>query len=228
MLLDLRNDSDVIGEYFEYIDTHTEQTGDAHRYHQKDGTDFLIIQTYGEFVKEFNAWATKSKYYERLVEETRHDCTDDEDWWIDYLTEGNYGYSEEYMVCHECNEVILYNPSSGYRDNYWITNGTVLCEDCIKENAEEYIAEYLTINWERGVPTCDIPINNVFNRKELEEFGFKLVKADLEIGMYGTYNDPIKLLQELTESNHNMDYICHCTDSNPFATYYEIWAREWR
>ncbi len=226
-LQDLRNDADVIGEYLGYIDNHTTQTGDAYRYTQRDGSQFLIIQTYGDFVKEFNTWARESKYYERLVEETRHDCNDDEDWWIDYLTESNYGYDESYMACHECGNVIRYNPSSGYKDNYWINeNGTLLCEECIRENAEEYITEHLIINYEKEVPTNNIPINHVFTQKELEEFGFELIKENLEVGMYGTYDDPIKILQKLTEENHNTDYICHCTNCNPFATYYEIWKRK--
>lgn len=225
IIQDLRNDADVIGEYLSYIDTHTTQKGDAYRYTERDGSQFLIIQTYGDFVEEFNTWARESKYYERLVEETRHDCLGDEDWWIDYLTEGNYGYDETYDAC-ECGNVICYNASSGYKDNYWRTDGGLLCEECIRENAEEYIVDYLTINWERGVPTQNIPLNNVFNKGELEDFGFELVEGSLEIGMYGTYDDPIERLQKLTEENHNTDYICHCTDSNPFATYYEIWKRD--
>lgn len=223
-LPDLRNDADVIGEYLGYIDTHTTQKGNAYRYTQRDGSQFLIIECYGEFVEEFNDWARESEYYERLVEETRHDCKGDDDWWIDYLTESNYGYDESYCAC-ECGNIICYNPSSGYRDNYWMTEAGRLCEECIRENAEEFIEDYLIINWDKGVPERNIPINYIFNKGELEEFGFKLVKENLEVGMYGTYDDPIEILENLTEENHNTDYICHGTSSNPFATYYEIWKR---
>ena len=224
ILPDLRNDADVIGEFLRYIDENNTIRSYANRYTQRDGSEFLIIDAYGNFMKDFNDWARNSEYYERLVEETRHDCLDDECWWIEYLTEDNYGYDDQYMSC-ECGNVICYNPSSGYKDNYWMSGCGVMCEDCIRENAEDYIQEYLTINYEKGVPTSNLPINNVFDKGELEDFGFELVMDNLEIGWYGTYNDPREILEKLTKENKDTDYICHCTASNPFATYYEIWAR---
>lgn len=222
---DLRNDANVIGEYLNYLDEHYQDfKGDAY-FHKRDDEDFLLIQSYGNFLKEFNLWARESKYYERLVEETRHDCGNDEDWWIDYLTEGNYGYDDMYSACTECDNIILTNPTSGIADNYWINGYGILCEHCIRENQDEYVKEYLTVNYETGVPNINVPLNYVFSKSELEDMGFELYKEDLEIGMYGVYNDPRKILKELTETYKETDFICHCTSDNPFATYYEIWKR---
>lgn len=231
VLQDLRVDKDVIGDFFYYIDSTSDLSDvDVERRSQKDETYFYIIQVSYKhnFFQVFNDWVKEiSPYYERLVSETRYDCLADEGWWFDYLTESNWGYSDEWMFCSECGKAINYNPTSGRIDNYWIREDIdILCEDCIRENAEEYIKDQLIVNWEHGVPDTNIPLNTVFSKTELIEFGFKLVWDNLEIGMYGTYHDPRVLLQKLTEENHNTNYICHCTDQNPFATYYEIWAKE--
>lgn len=226
ILQDLRDDADVIGEYLQHVDEHhNECKGSASRYLQKDGTYFLIVDSYGNFIKEFNEWARKSQYYERLVGETRHDCNGDEDWWIGYLTEEKWGYDDEYIPCFHCENVVHYCPTSGEADNYWINDGDFMCEDCIRENSDDYVSEYLSINYEKGVPAGRIPINNVFSSRELEEKGFECVRENLEVGMYGIYDDPKKILKELIGAYRNTDFICHCISNNPFATRYEIYAK---
>lgn len=116
-------------------------------------------------MKEFNAWLRESNYYNQIMEEQNHDCLNDEDWWIDYLTNNEWGYDDEYMVCGRCGNVIHYQCSSGYRDNYWINEGELLCEECIKEHADDYMNSYLVMNYNTGILSQNIPINHIFQKK---------------------------------------------------------------
>ena len=224
--------NEVIKDYLSYLDTIDnnciiQNHGNAFFCTQRDGSEFLIIESYSDFVKEFNAWVREnSYYYNQIMEEQNHDCLSDEGWWISYLTDDEWGYSDEYTVCGHCGNVIHYQCSSGYRDNYWINDGELMCEQCIKEHADDYINNYLVTNYNTGILSQKIPINQIFSKRELEEFGFKCVRDNLKVGMYGAYNDPRPILEQLTKENQNTDYICHCVSENPFATYYEIWGRE--
>lgn len=224
--------NDVIKDYLSHLDTIDnngvmQNHSNAYFYTQRDGSEFLIIESYGDFVKEFNAWVREnSYYYNQIMEEQNHDCLNDEDWWIGYLTDNEWGYSDEYTVCGSCGNVIHYQCSSGYRDNYWINDGELMCEECIKEHADDYINNYLVLNYNTGILSQSIPINRILSKEELKKFSFECVKDNLEVGMYGTYNDPRPILEQLIKENQNTDYICHCVSENPFATYYEIWERE--
>lgn len=224
--------NEVVKDYLSYLDT-IDYSGiiksysNAYFYTQRDGSEFLIIEFYGNFVKEFNAWVREnSYYYNQIMEEQNHDCLSDEDWWINYLTDNKWGYSDEYTVCVHCGNVIHYQCSSGYCDNYWINDGELMCEECIKEHADDYINSYLVMNYNTGILSQNIPINHIFSKSELEEFGFTCARDNLEVGMYGTYNDPRPILEQLIKENQNTDYICHCISENQFATCYEIWERE--
>lgn len=217
--------TEIIREYLDYADEHYKEVcGDAY-FHKRNEEDFLIIEAYnwGRFLRDFNNWLEQSEYYQQLLEETVDRQYDD--YWIDYLTNGNFGNTETYYVCTECDEVILANPSSGHRDNYWITEGSCLCEKCVRENADEYISEYLVVNYDKGVPEVNLPLNQIFTHGELYERGFEVVKEDLELGFYGTYNDHRFYLKKYTEKFKDTDFICHCTEQNPFMTRYDIYAR---
>ena len=115
--------NEVIKDYLSCLDTIDnngvmQNHSTAYFYTRRDGSEFLIIKSYGDFVKEFNAWVREnSYYYNQIMEEQNHDCLNDEDWWIGYLTDNEWGYSDEYTVCGSCVNVIHYQCSSGYHDN---------------------------------------------------------------------------------------------------------------
>lgn len=190
-------------------------------YNYNEENPFVIVYGWNT-IKEFNEWA-KNNYSPYLTLEVGMIRKPDDDCWIDFVTEGNWGFSDEWCFCTECNEPIQRQESPHWK---WYEEGKHICSDCVMENyAEEYINDYLVINWGMGVPTTNIPINAIIPTETLIQFGFVKVKEDLEVGMYGTYDDPLKILIELTNQKHESDFIVHCTSKNPFATYYEVWER---
>lgn len=180
----------------------------------------FVIAEYGWLsIEGFNKWLAKE--YPNVCKEIGQLRDKDDDKWLGFLTDGDWGFSDEWSFCADCKEPIhmIYEP-------HWINIDEILCEDCVREeHAEDYINEHLVINWELGVPSTNIPLNQVLSTETLKEHGFSKVKEGLEAGMYGTYDDPVKILRELTENNRHSDFVVHCTDINPYATNYEIWER---
>ena len=190
-----------------------------------DDEPFLMIDVsrYGErFIEHFNEWFKGTDYYKHLEEDTI--IRDYDTFFLDTLN-ANYGYSDEYTMCFECGNAIRTGDNA---DNYWAMDGLILCESCTRENAEGYIEEYLVYNYETGIPKEGFHINQIFSETELESFGFKKYSKEYEVGFYGTYDDPYKILTEyVNESrNRNTDYIINLISANPFATYYQIWKRD--
>lgn len=187
-----------------------------------DDEPFLIIDAsrYGDrFIEHFNEWFKGTDYYKQLEEDTI--IRDYDTFFLDALNV-NYGYSDEYTMCFECGNAIRTGDNA---DNYWLMDGSILCEKCTRENAEGYIEEYLVYNYETGIPKEGFHINKIFSETELESFGFKKYSKEYEVGFYGTYDDPHKILTEYVNANRDTDYIINLISANPFATYYQIWKR---
>lgn len=194
-------------------------------YGKRNGKRFWIIEAYSNVIEKFNEWLQHSEYLKYVQEESNWDEVryDDDSLWFDYLTDGNWGYSDEYMKCHHCMNVININPSSGLPDNYWIYEGDLSCEECIRKNPDGYI-ESRIVNYNTG--TATVPSDNIFSEKEWEEFGSVKAIDNLEAGMYGRYDDPKPILEKLINKNQNTDYICRITSQTPFETSYQIWKRD--
>ena len=159
-------------------------------YGKRNGKRFWIIEAYSNVIEKFNEWLQHSEYLKYVQEESNWDEVryDDDSVWLDFLTDDNWGYSDQYAKCNHCNCVIEYiSTTSGISsDNYWNCNGELFCEDCIREEPDSYIEDKI-INYDTGV-ILPIPSDRIFSEKELEDFGFTKEIDNLEVGMYGTYD----------------------------------------
>lgn len=231
---DLR-DKDIIGEYLVYVDENCSKcNGNAYRYEASDsllsyskGTEgaeemFLIVEGW-DFIREFHIWA-REKYGKELYEETNYDYpeNDNADYfttWLDYLTQGMWGFSDEYAVCECCNKAFRTSPDSySWTQNYWLGDGFVICEDCVREEYAEGYLESLQNNPKTA--------NTILSDSEMENAGYEKVNADsYESGWYGRCEDPEEILEKEMENNPDYDYIFSICGSGQFHTEFDLWRK---
>lgn len=230
---DLR-DKDIIGEYLVYADeNYNKCNGNAYRYEASDsllshpkGTDgaeemFLIVDGW-DFIREFHSWANE-KYGKELYEETIYDYPEnDRDYftvWLDYLTQGMWGFSDEYAVCECCNKAFRTSPDSySWTQNYWLGDGFIICEDCVREEYTEGYLESLQNNPKAA--------NTILSDSEMENAGYEKVNTDsYESGWYGRCEDPEEILEKEMENNPDYDYVFSICGSGQFHTEFDLWRK---
>lgn len=78
----------------------------------KEGDEFAIMSGYQseEIFKTFNSWLREvhPEYVEILKEEVVYDVEDvhREDVWFEYITDGKWGYDDQFTICENCGGVI--------------------------------------------------------------------------------------------------------------------------
>lgn len=146
-------DKNIISKYLMYVDkNYNKLRGNANFYEASeslrihiDDEMFLIVDSW-DFIRELNEWLNDN-YAKELCDETRYELPEDirdREYfiaWLDYLTDGMWGFSDEYSVCEHCNKAFRTSPDSySWVANYWVGDGFILCEDCVRENySEEYL-----------------------------------------------------------------------------------------
>ena len=232
---DLR-DKDIVGEYLVYVDEkYSKCNGNAYRYEASDsllshpkGTKgaeemFLIVDGW-DFIREFHIWANE-KYGKELYEETGYDYPESKDTrdyftaWLDYLTQGMWGFSDEYAVCECCNKAFRTSPDSySWTQNYWLGDGFIICEDCVRE---EYSEDYL-----ESLQNNPKTANTILSDSEMENAGYEKVNTDsYESGWYGRCEDPEEILEREMESNPDYDYVFSICGSGQFHTEFDLWRK---
>ena len=88
--------------------------------------------------------------------------------------------------------------------------GIVICEDCLKENIEDYIDEFV-----------NNPNKALRFKPELE--GWEEVNHEWEAGLYDRYDEPSKVLDYLHE--YYQEVVFFTSYSNPFMTTYKAMVR---
>ena len=130
-----------------------------------------------------------------------------------FFCEIDIGFNDEYSECANCYNIIHTLDGTEFQ----IVNEEMLCAECIKLDSEEYILSL--INDEKKV-------NMILTTEELEQLGFTLIQDNFENGLYGTYDEPCKILENAIDKNKNMEFIFHCDSLNPFAIYFSLYGRE--
>ena len=67
-------------------------------YGKRNGKRFWIIEAYSNVIEKFNEWLQHSEYLKYVQEESNWDEVryDDDSVWLDFLTDDNWGYSDQY------------------------------------------------------------------------------------------------------------------------------------
>lgn len=137
----------------------------------------------------------------------------------------DYGFSDTYTTCHECNTAVRLYSSSSAREYFVFDDGSLVCEDCIAEEPEIYI-EQLINNPSRA--------NSMVNEALIIEEGFspyRESKDDLEGTVYesGMHIDhsnthPLDLYDELKYKYEEI--IFSIKSASPFQTYYKVFVKD--
>jgi hypothetical protein len=136
----------------------------------------------------------------------------------------DYGYSDTYTTCHSCNSVVRLYRSSGPREYFVFTDGSLLCGSCVKEEPEEYLKELVN---EPG------KANTFLSEDVITSQGFMPYKereSDLEGTVYesGMHLDhsntsPIELFDRLKYEYEEI--VFHIKSSSPFQVYYKAYVK---
>lgn len=226
---DLR-DKDIISEYLVYADeNYNKLRGNANFYEASeslrihcDDEWFLIVDSW-DFIRELNEWLNDN-YAKELCDETRYELPEDIrdreyfTTWLDYLTDGMWGFSDEYSVCEHCNKAFRTSPDSySWVANYWVGDGFILCEDCVME---DYSEEYL-----KSLENNPNIANTILSDDEIEKAGYKKVVADCESGWYGRCDDPEKMLEQEKQNNKDGRYLFSISGKGQFHTDFDMWEK---
>lgn len=128
-----------------------------------------------------------------------------------------WGFSDEYTTCSDCDHVIKTSPNSYFwTPDYFIGDGFIICNQCFNAT-EDYQIAYL----EDLINSPD-KANQLLNVNQLENFGF--VRLDEEwVGTFEYLDDPRKIFRELSEKYE--DVVFSITDVGQFHTNYTAFVR---
>ena len=222
----MRSGEIIVGEF---LDSHREYENDF-TLTTYDEEPILLITYYNgkdeKFFEEFNSWFKGTDEFKEFEEEVG--VVYDYDAFIIENLGVQIGDNEEYAYCDNCSKLIHRMDSSGSRaDNYWLGDGFILCEECVRNDMDSYINEHLVLNYETGVPTSKLPINTFLSADDLKEHGFIRLDGEYFFGMYEHGNtNPIAAMKEMVEEDKESDFLFNQVYANPFETCYEIWKRE--
>ncbi len=229
-----KNGWNIVFDYLRYADKSGEYNNYATAYPPMDDIKehaddewFLIVESW-DFIASFNRFLNENykseieselgpgKTYEALASRKYHENGDFSDW-LDYLTGDMWGFSDEYMICSECERVFRYQDSIQIRPHY-VTDGAIFCEDCVRN--EEYIRNsYLKTL-----------INNPKNANrilDLESLGFyRINDYPYENGWYGQMDSPTEIFGEAHSEDPKAEFVFEIVeDYNPFATRFNLFKR---
>lgn len=128
----------------------------------------------------------------------------------------NWGFSDEYITCSDCGEVIKTSPDSyGWKPDFAIVNDCeLLCGECIRFRPQDYLQDLIN-NPKKA--------NTIIYDDSLVELGFKKITEDFEAGWYGRYDDPEKILERMEKKY--FEVIFSITSNGQFSTDYVCWVR---
>jgi hypothetical protein len=144
------------------------------------------------------------------------------DFSLEYITGDQWTYADEGFDCSDCYKFYRYdNGWGGGYANYFVGDGFIVCEDCLKENyRNEWLEEHI-----------DNPnnANTIFDNSELREMGFEKVNDyPYANGMYhGETDNPKKILEKAKELYPDYEFLFSVIkDYNPFHTEFNLFRRE--
>ena len=130
--------------------------------HSETGVTFWLFEDWGD-VKQTNKICETYMKEHNLLDRPNSDYP-----YLDAITGGNWGFTDEYYKCDQCCKIYPWMDNRRY--NYFRDNDDDLwCPECIKEYPETYI-NYLI---EKGDPEDDQTINMFLSEEVLKKFGFE-------------------------------------------------------
>ena len=143
-----------------------------------------------------------------------------------------WGFSDEYMKCDNCNNHITSNPYDG--KDYAVLDNELICGNCIRDNYDinkpndhDLIDEFLStiINNPKSA-------NNILSEKIFSNLGFENCKCKDELcsfdnGLHiGCDDNPEIILQNAMAKNPDKEFIFDIQDINMFNVNFTIYSRK--
>lgn len=188
------------------------QNNEIHKDNQ--GNDFLIIENCNLMRKLETLLRQKLPKKDILkINPSKNEYSSE---CIDYCTDDNWGYSDEYTCCYECMTIIRISPDSYYwTADYWSNEHGIYCKNCT--NINEYL-ESLHNNPRKA--------NTIFNYEEILKAGYSIVESGFENGWYGSNDNPVSILNKLLQNNHDREYIFSISEQGQFHTKFDIYVKD--
>lgn len=141
---------------------------------------------------------------------------------IDWFTQDNYGFTDEYYICEDCHAIFM-QPSmdySYYKEGILFEgefDTVCCCANCLKEyHSEEYI-ETCKNNPKKWI--------TMYSKDDMISMGWNPIgNKEYENGWYGINDNPEKILEHYQTSNK--DYIFVRTDENPFMQNFILMTKD--
>ena len=174
---------------------------------QYEGSDFLLLEGHDEKekIEKFltNYQDLHGFYYES----------------VDSLFSSNYGFSDEYVTCNGCGNIICTTPGYyGDQPKYhtFMEACEILCKDCI--DIEELIQDV------KNNPKNCIK-RSLFTEKDIEKEGFVLLNSEnFQNGFYeGMNDDPQKILEQF--QNRYNEIVFFLNETSQFYLEFSAYGR---
>lgn len=159
----------------------------------------------------------KAELYDMVDEIERRDY---DSFYLDYATEDNWHFWDTSFECSECYKVyqrLEYNACS--YANYYCGDGYILCENCVKENPDDYINSLV------NEPTR---VNTIFDYGELLKLNFEKVNTDpYANGWYNRVDNPTKIMAKARAEKPKSEFIFSIRKTyNPWECEFDLYERE--
>jgi hypothetical protein len=122
---------------------------------------------------------------------------------------------DEWFVCN-CGKCVRVLPNSyDWKSSSWISDGEVICRECVLENPDDYLG-YLQGN-ERAALTLDI---------DLAAYGYMKHKAGCKTGFhYGQNDSPVEIAKSLRSMGVE-NFIFEIDEAQQFTVVWSVWIHK--
>lgn len=144
---------------------------------------------------------------------------------IDDILNDSYGFSDENIICDECNIHVCTTPGFyGDIPQYTIMNDTLLCGECVKNN---HVDEYI-----EGLINNPKNANILLSHDDLIDNGFNICNCKNEVCAFesgfhhGQTDNPDTILKNAIAKNPDKEYVFMITSIGQFDVNYTIYSRK--
>lgn len=189
-------------------------------YEDGDGyEDQVLVFETSDSQKALENWLWNT-FNERGIDISDFDWkyNEDKDWnedCINLATDDNWCYLDAGFCCEECYKWYRFDV---YYANYWVGDGFIVCEECVKENPEGYI-DSLVNDPSRA--------NTILSMDELYDQGFEKLDEHYAHGWYGRVDDPQEIYDKLVDQyGYDVEVLFSIEKTrNPFQTDFDVYIR---
>jgi len=171
------------------------------------GDDFLILDTWDD-VREIQKRLNPDYHYRDKLDTSV----------IDEWTDGNWGFSNQFISCDRCNGVIDMNETPNV--DYYINYNEFICGNCVRDKKaekEEYL-EYIVNNPKRA--------NTLLLDDDLIAAGFVKLDDQSQNGWYGISDDPKDIYKKLEKDYPDSDILFSVDSASPYAIDFCVFIRK--